>query len=251
MRQWLKWMLFPGLNLHSRLRTRLLPRYVGRPQGNQDRVVLDAGCGNGSLAWQAYKLGNRVIGVSIKDEVARNRRLFNEFHGIREGRLSFRDLNLYDIESLGEPVDEIICTEVMEHIRGDEQVCRSFFKILKPGGTLHICCPNAEHPYHRAYPLDHDETGGHVRPGYTYDTYRKLLEPIGFELSQPIGVGGPIRQTCNVAITRAQEVAGLPAGLVAFALLQPLSLLDGGDPKVPFSLYVRARKPEGASAPTT
>ncbi len=75
------------------------PAEVRRPPAGErgPRVVLDAGCGNGSLAWQAYKLGNRVIGVSIKDEVARNRRLFNEFHGIREGRLSFRDLNLYDI----------------------------------------------------------------------------------------------------------------------------------------------------------
>lgn len=229
----------------------MLPRYVGRPRSEQDRVVLDAGCGNGSLAWQAYRLGNRVIGVSIKDEVVRNRKLFNEFRGIPEERLSFRDLNLYDIESLGEPVDEIICTEVMEHIRGDEQVCRSFFNILKPGGTLHICCPNADHPYHRAYPLDPNETGGHVRPGYTYDTYRNLLEPIGFELSPPIGIGGPIRQSCNVAITRAQEVAGLPAGLAAFALLQPLSLLDRGEPKVPFSLYVRALKPGAGTAAST
>jgi len=244
MREKLKWALFPGLNLHARLRNRVLPKYFGRPVNGETRVVLDAGCGNGMLAYQSYKLGNRVIGVTIKDEVIRNRKLFNEFHSVPESRLSFRDLNLYNIEELGEPVDEIICTEVMEHIRGDVPVCTSFFKILKPGGVLHICCPNADHPYHKNYPLDLNETGGHVRPGYTYQTYRDLLEPIGFRLSEPVGIGGPIRQFCNVPITKSQEVAGLAAGLTIFAILAPWALLDGTSPRVPFSLYVRATKPE-------
>lgn len=239
----IKWMLFPGVNLHARLRTRVLPKYLGRPHNGEDRVILDAGCGNGSLAYQAYKLGNRVIGVSIKDEVGRNRKLFNEYLNVPESRLQFREHNLYEIDQLSEQVDEIVCTEVMEHIRGDVQVCTSFFKLLKPGGTLHICCPNAEHPYHKVYPLDPNETGGHVRPGYTYESYKQLLEPIGFELSEPIGIGGPIRQSCNTVITRVQQMMGVPVGVSLFFLLQPFSLLDPKSPSVPFSLYVQARKP--------
>ena len=212
--------------------------------------VLDAGCGNSLLSHQAYLKGNRVIGVSIKDEVIRNRELFNQFHGIPEERLSFRDVNLYDIESMEERFDEIICCEVMEHIKGDEQVCRSFFNILKPGGVLHLCCPNADHRFHKNYPLDPDETGGHVRPGYTATTYRELLEPIGFELSEPIGLGGPIRHLCNEPITRVQNVGGLLLGLPAFALLAPWVAFDTNSPAVPFSLYVRAVKPKGTDVTT-
>jgi SAM-dependent methyltransferase len=195
------------------------------------------------LAYQSFILGNQVIGVSIKDEVRRNQKLFNDYLGISDDRLQFRDVNLYKIETLDLSFDEIICTEVMEHIKGDAQVCESFFRILKPGGILHICCPNAEHPHHRAYPLDPEESGGHVRPGYTYETYKQMLEPIGFALSPPLGLGGPVRQACNKCITKAQEVGGLALGLPLFALLGPLSVLDQSTPKMPYSLYVRATKP--------
>lgn len=243
LRDLMKWLLFPGLNLNARLRYRVLPRHFGSPQAGEERLVLDAGCGNGMLAYQAFQLGNKVIGVSIKDEVIRDRKLFHEHLGIPEERLQFRDHNLYDIEALHLQFDEIICCEVMEHIKGDEQVSRSFFHILKPGGVLHLCCPNAEHPINAHYPLDPHETGGHVRAGYTHATFKELLEPIGYEVSEPIGLGGPIREACNQRITNIQRVGGLKLGVPLFCLLAPWAALDGGHPAVPFSLYVKATKP--------
>lgn len=244
LRERFKWLLYPGLNLNARLRFRVIPQHLGRPKPGEERLVLDAGCGNGMLSYQAYRMGNRVIGVSIKDEVIRDKQLFNEFHGIPESRLEFRDHNLYEISSIGMQFDEIICCEVMEHIKGDEQVCRSFYQILKPGGTLHICCPNPAHPINANYPLDPHETGGHVRPGYTYEGFRSLLEPIGFQLSEPIGLGGPIREFCNERITNIQLNGGLLLGVPLFLALAPLALLDGPTPQVPFSIYVRATKPQ-------
>ncbi len=246
LRESIKWALFPGLNLHARLRNQVMPTYMGQPRNGEERLVLDAGCGNGMLSYQAYLKGNRVIGVSIKDEVDRNKKLFNNHLGIPDSKLSFLAHNLYEIESLDRQFDEIVCCEVLEHIKGDEQVCRSFYNILKPGGVLHLCCPNSEHPDHVNYPLDPDETGGHVRPGYTHATYKALLEPIGFQVSDPIGLGGPIRQTCNKPITRMHGVGGLPLAMASFALLAPWSVFDTRDPKVPYSLYVQATKPIAA-----
>ncbi len=243
LRERLKWQLFPGLNLHARLRYRTLPRYFGGPQDGEERLVLDAGCGNGMLSHESFRKGNRVIGISIKEaEVARNRRMFNDFHRVPEDRLSFRVHNLYDVEALCLEFDEIICTEVLEHIEGDKEVCRSFWNVLKPGGVLHLCCPNADHPDHRRQHLDAYEAGGHVRAGYTWDSYQALLQPIGFRLSQPMGLGGPLRQACNKRITRAQEIGGLALGLPAFAALWPLSWFGTDDATVPYCLYVRARK---------
>jgi hypothetical protein len=63
MKQRIKWILFPGLNLHAWLRYVEMPKYLGRPRNGECRTVLDAGCGNGLLAYQ---------GVSINDEVERN-----------------------------------------------------------------------------------------------------------------------------------------------------------------------------------
>ncbi len=219
-RDQIKWWLFPGTNMNARLRYRLLPTYF--IDSKTPKEVLDAGCGNGALAYQSYRQGNRVLGVSIKDEVVRNQRLFQQVLGVPEERLRFEELNLYQVDRLGEKrFDEIICTEVMEHIRGDRDVCTRLFHTLKPGGTLHICCPNADHPYHRVYPLDPDEKGGHVRPGYTIQSYRALLEPIGFHVSEPVGIGGPWRHRTNEWVRNVEKVFGVGGGVIAFFALLP------------------------------
>jgi SAM-dependent methyltransferase len=241
----IKWLLFPGLNLHARQRNRVLPTNFGSPRNGESRFVLDACCGNGMLSYQSYLCGNRVFGVSIKaDEVERNRRLFCGLLKVPEAALRFEPTNLYELASLCMEFDEIICSEVLEHIVDDRRVCQSFWNSLKPGGVLHLCCPNADHPDHRTTALDQYESGGHVRPGYTLESYRALLEPIGFRVDGVMGLGGPVRQWCNKQITRAQLVAGLPLGLAAFFFLWPVSFLDARKPKIPYSLYVRAMKPK-------
>lgn len=243
-RELIKWQLFPGLNLHARLRFQKLPEYFGGPADSDERWVLDAGCGNGMLSYKSCLKGNRVIGVSLKaGEVTRNKKLFNGFLGIPENRLTFLVHNLYDIESLGKKFDEIICTEVLEHIEHDEEVCRKFYAILNPGGLLHLCCPNAAHQDHQEHNLDRTESGGHVRAGYTIESYRQLLEPIGFDVSEPVGLGGPVRQFCNKRITNAQYVGRLPLGLVTFVALAPMAAFDTATPSLPYSLYVIAKKP--------
>src|SRR5688500_15283996 len=95
MRERIKWALFPGMNLHARLRGQTRPSRFGSPRSGETRDVLDAGCGNGMLAYHSYRRGNRVLGISIKEgEIARNRKLFQEYLGVPEDRLSFRVHNI-------------------------------------------------------------------------------------------------------------------------------------------------------------
>ncbi len=244
LRERIKWLLFPGTNLHARLRRRILPSYFGTASAGESRRVLDAGSGNGMLAHASYLRGSRVVGVSIKEgEVQRCRKLFNEFLGIAEDRLSFRLHNLYELEALGESFDEVICSEVLEHIERDEEVCRGFWNVLKPGGVLHLCCPNADHPDNIHKELDEHEAGGHVRPGYTVQMYRELLEPIGFQIVESDGIGGPVRETFNRRIIRTQERVGQVPGFLLFLLALPFLWLDPRHPRTPFSVYVKAIKP--------
>jgi SAM-dependent methyltransferase len=240
-----KWALFPGMNLHARLRYSRLPRHFGSSDGRPHRV-LDAGCGNGMLAFQSYRRGASVLGVSIKDgEVAGCRALFNDYLGIDGGRLAFARADLYEMELEDESLDEIICTEVLEHILGDELVCRKFWKALKPGGVLHITSPNAEHPYNSAFPLDPEEKGGHVRPGYSPQGYRDLLEPIGFRIAAVEPLGGPVRQLFNRWIKETQAKLGPAAGLPLFLLALPCLALESRarERACPFAYYVKALKP--------
>ncbi len=235
-----KSLLFPGLNLHGRLRYRVLPRYFGTPAPGQERLFLDAGCGNGMLSYQAWRRGNRVIGVSIKEgEVKRAQAFFHKLLHVPADRLQFRVYNLYRLEDLGMIFDEIVCSEVLEHIARDREVIESFARVLKPGGILNLCAPNADHPHHQTMPLDRQEQGGHVRPGYTLATYRQILEPCGFRLEQCIGIGGPVRQFFNHRIVCARLK---PTAFFWFALALPFLWLDPQNPKSPYSLYVRAVK---------
>jgi SAM-dependent methyltransferase len=241
-REAFKRVIFPGINLHSRDRFIQLPTKFG-PEIGPNRKVLDAGCGNGMLSYQAWKRGATVLGISIKQkEVDGCRAMFNRGQGIAGSALRFENVNLYSMSSQQPRFDAIICTEVLEHIRDDRSVCQKFFELLKPGGCLHVTSPNAEHPYNREFPLDFNEAGGHVRPGYTADTYRALFEPIGFIVEEVSGLGGPVRQAFNRRIKTTQERFGAAAGLPLFLAALPFLWLDPLEPTVPFSLYVRARK---------
>lgn len=244
MKSLVKDLLFPGINLHARLRYQRIPRLFST-EVTKGTSVLDAGCGNGMLSFQAWRRGAKVLGVSIKQkEVDGCREMFNQRKGISTEELRFENINLYVMRGDEHSFDSIICTEVLEHIRDDVGICRKFFELLRPGGTVHITSPNAEHPYNVTFPLDPEEKGGHVREGYTREMYRQLLEPLGFEIVRYGGVGGSVRQAFNWRIKFIQEKLGPVSGLPLFFLSLPFLWMDPEEPKVPFSLYVCAKKPK-------
>ncbi len=242
----LKWRIFPGINLHARERFKLVPSYFRHSVGRSQKM-LDAGFGNGMLSWQAWRRGYRVVGVSLKaTEVEGATRQFNQRQGIDDEQLIFLNHNLYDTDGLQKrfgDFDEIVCADVIEHIRDDSGICSAFWRLLKPGGALHLTTPNGDHPYNANFPLDLHERGGHVRPGYNLVSFKTLLEPLGFEVEEFFGFGGPTRQWFNRTIKETQQRRGAWAGVPWFLLSLPLLWLDFSAPKVPFSYYVRVRKP--------
>lgn len=249
LREALKWQLFPGINLHARLRYRVLPSMFGQPSPAEERRFLDAGCGNGMLTYAAYRCGFRARGLSIKaDEVARCRRLFNEFLRIPETHLRFDVRNLYDLDETDGLYDEIVCSEVLEHLRDDVGVLQKFRARLRDGGTLHLCVPNAEHPDHRSHHLDEAESGGHVRAGYTPEDLHRLLEPLGFRMVQQLGLGGPIRQWFNKYLIELDRRFGWIAAFPLFLIAQAVVWTDPAAPRTPYSIYVRAIKEHSGKA---
>ncbi len=235
-------MVYPGMNLHARERFEWVPSKFGNEIG-PGKTVLDAGCGNGMLSYQAWKRGANVMGISIKqNEIEQCRATFAHCKTSADHGLTFENINLYNLDPTLNRFDSIICTEVLEHITNDTQVCEKFYQLLKPGGVLHITTPNAEHPYNKAFPLDTQEKGGHVRPGYTETSFRMLLEPIGFNVENISGLGGPIRQFFDDKIKTTQEKLGPICGVPIFAIAMPFLVIDRFITGTPFCLYVRARR---------
>ena len=233
--------VYPGLDLHTRNRASLR-----RFWKTGVRDVLDAGSGNGYFSWLAYQSGARVVAMNFEQSQVKKARDYLIGHRKADPtRLQFEQCNLYDLGKEQRTFDEIICFEVLEHLRHDDQVVREFFRILRSGGVLHVCCPHKLHPRHQAEVLDVKETGGHVRAGYTEADYRQLLEPVGFKLETVAGIGTPgVYHADKILRAIRNRVGDLPA-LPLLPLALPFVWLARFNPRVPFSLYVRAVKPKG------
>jgi SAM-dependent methyltransferase len=237
-RLWGKRILFPGLDVHTRCRYRFLSRYF--KGGAID--TLDAGCGNGALSYAAYRRGNRVLGVTMEpDQVQKDREYFS-FLGTDPERLQFEVCNLYDLDRIERRFDQIICSETLEHITGDRAVVDSFYRLLREGGILHVCCPYSEHPGNKGRVCMDESVGWHVRDGYTLETYRALLEPAGFRIVQSAGFGSPLLVKISNVIQPVLSGYGAALALPLFLFSWPLQLLDRPNPRVPWSLYVQCVK---------
>jgi 2-polyprenyl-3-methyl-5-hydroxy-6-metoxy-1,4-benzoquinol methylase len=119
-----KWLFLPGFDLHTRCRYKKLPSMFK----NGGIRTLDAGCGNGCLAFAAGQLGNKVLGISIDHaQVANNSEFYN---WLGQYHMQFETCSLYDLKILGRRFDQIICSETLEHISRDKEVIRIFLDIL-------------------------------------------------------------------------------------------------------------------------
>lgn len=237
-------LLYPGLDLHTRNRASLCQFWKEGP-----RDVLDAGSGNGYFSWLAYQHGARVVAMNIEaGQVAKSKEFFLKHRGANPEQLQFEHYNLYDLPKETRTFDEIICYEALEHIRHDDLIVREFYRILRPGGVLHLCCPNREHPRHQAEVLDLEETGGHVRPGYTEDDYRQLLEPLGFDIDRVVGIGPSSLYRADEILRTVRSRVGDLVALPLFPLTLPTVWFARLNPQQPFSLYVRAMKPIARAA---
>jgi SAM-dependent methyltransferase len=238
-RHWLRSLVYPGLDLHTRNRASLC---VFWNKGQRD--VLDAGSGNGYFSWLAYKSGASVVAINYSaEQVEKARQYFLEYKKANRDRLRFECLNLYDLDRLNTKFDEIICYETLEHIRDDRLVVRRFFNLLRPGGTLHLCCPFKLHPTHWRSDLDLAESGGHVRKGYTEAEYSSLLVGEGFIVEKFVGIGSKSLSRADNMIRFVRMKFGDVAALPLLPFVLPFVTMTKFNPDVPFSLYVKAIKP--------
>lgn len=232
-------LIYPGIDLHTRNRASLCRFWKSGP-----RDVLDAGCGNGYFSWLAYQSGATVVGLSY--ESGQIQKATEYLIGHRKAdprRLRFEQYNLYDLPKEARTFDEIICYEVLEHVRQDDLVVGEFFRLLRPGGILHLCCPHRLHLHHRTEILDVNESGGHVRRGYTEDEYRQLLQPLGFKINKVVGIGTPFVYHADRMLRAIRSRFGDVPALPLFLCVAPFVRFAQLGPPMPFSLYVRAVKP--------
>ena len=147
-----------GINLltgghASRIKDDIVANYI-RP----DMVVLDVGCGTGSLAIKAAKAGARLTGLDISESmlaVAREQIKKNRL----ENEVVLNHAGVVEIDALFEEnsFDLITSTLVISELYGEERewALRELYRILKSDGKLLIVGEvKPKHPLKRAFRVD-------------------------------------------------------------------------------------------------
>ena len=132
--------------------------------------LLDLGCGGGRHAFQAVRMGARVVALdAAAAEVSQVRDTIGAMldagevaaedeAGVVQGdalRLPFADASF----------DRVIASEVLEHIPEDDAAMAELSRVLRPGGTMAVTVPRfGPEAVNWALSNDyHDVPGGHVR----------------------------------------------------------------------------------------
>ncbi len=132
--------------------------------------LLDLGCGGGRHAYQAVRLGARVVALDAgESEVSQVRATFGAM--ALAGEVSSKDeASVVQGDALALPFaegsfDRVIASEVLEHIPDDRSAMAELARVLRPGGTMAVTVPRLG-PEAVNWALSdeyHSVPGGHVR----------------------------------------------------------------------------------------
>ncbi len=194
-------------------------RWIRRQLLHGSVRTLDAGCGSGAFTMYAARCGNEAVGISFDD---RNNLIATErsrLLGLTNIRFITADLRKLDeiSENLGK-FDQIICTEVIEHILNDRKLLADLSSLLKSGGRLILTTP-----FKHGRPIHGDrisdtEDGGHVRAGYTHEEIRDMFAQAGLEVAGEACMCGVITQSLMEVMRRLEPIGRTFAWAATFPL---------------------------------
>jgi SAM-dependent methyltransferase len=155
-----------------------------------DDLVLDAGTGFGRHAFEAARLGGRVVALDYAaDEVVGTKATFaamavaGEIHASRCAGVLRGDATALPFPD--DCFDKVITSEVLEHIPNDVAALSELVRVLKPGGVLAATVPSSW-PEKICWRLSDDyhapaAPGGHVRI-YSATELRAKLRAAGLSI---------------------------------------------------------------------
>jgi 2-polyprenyl-3-methyl-5-hydroxy-6-metoxy-1,4-benzoquinol methylase len=217
---------FPATLIHGDLliwdRWRWVKRRLPRTQNGE--TLLDVGCGSGALTIGAALRGYRAVGLSWDED---NQAKAKERAGLCGVDCSFPVL---DVRHLGEAqahkgaYDVALCLENVEHICDDRKLIRDIADCLKPGGLLLLTTPNY---FYRPIskedlgPFSAEETGAHVRRGYSASGLRELCDEAGLDVEEIGSCSGFFSQKGTALLRRSIKLSPV----AGWALVLPLRVL--------------------------
>ena len=110
--------------------------------------ILDAGCGTGNFSIKLCKMGCKVTGIDISEDmlaIARNK--------VRQGGLNaiFYKMDIYHLNFPDNYFDGIYSMAAFEFIHQPQEAYNELYRVLKPGGKLLIGAINRNSAWGKMY----------------------------------------------------------------------------------------------------
>jgi len=148
---------------------------------SKDSILLDAGCGS-----QIYKKYCAHLNYKAQDfgkYTGDEKEAFNTTSQYEYGSLDYQG-NIWDIKVKENAFDNILCTEVFEHIPYPIETVKEFSRVLKSGGKLILTAPSNSLRHMDPY---------YFYSGFSDRWYEKILVENGFKIISIDQVGDHYR----------------------------------------------------------
>ena len=131
---------------------------------------LDIGADNGVISYLLRRQGGVWKSADLNEKAVCSIRelVHDEVYQIDGTRTSFEESEF----------DRVAIIDFLEHIPTDKEFIGELFRLIKPGGEVIVNVPHIKNSLLRKFRLaigQTDEKHGHLRPGYTVDGLRVLL----------------------------------------------------------------------------
>jgi len=166
-----------------------------------NQEVLDIGCGEGVLASEIKRNGNRVTGIDVLPEVEHQSELEEYFSADLDNGIQpvIRALN-------GKRFDRVLLLDILEHLRRPEDLLAECQEVLGRDGQLIVSLPNVANITVRFLLLfgrfNYTERGlldrTHLR-FFTRKNARRLLEQSGYKIIRQEATVMPIELVLNLS----------------------------------------------------
>jgi ubiquinone/menaquinone biosynthesis C-methylase UbiE len=196
--------------------------------------ILDVGANTAGESEILAHLGHRMVPTDV-NEIALS------YSKIRAKKFRDEELDYYAADAHCLPFaentfDKIVAFEVLHHMEEIRTVLSELYRVLKPGGHLFTCEPNASNPYRRLSELRDYFRGTH-ESSFSKRELLRLFEDAGFRIAD---VG---QRVLPPSKWKKDHLSGVRGGLkdLNFAISRRLPRLFG-------SFVLVARKPGRISA---
>ena len=135
------------------------------------RRCLDLGSDNGVISLLLRRKGGRWVSADLAGQAVQSIRSVVKHH--------VHEMIGHELPFADQEFERVVIVDMLEHVKDDRAFLAEVTRILKPKGELIINVPNIKNTFLRKLRLAvglTDEKHGHVRPGYTAESLKQLVQ---------------------------------------------------------------------------